>query len=110
MGLLFAFVLSAVVLPAFDSLTTSASNQLCISSCADEHPASTCPLPLPEEEKEEEESRDDKSFSFCTLFISVELPGATQWACGLTAWQFNHTNTAALSESPIYLAQRALLI
>jgi hypothetical protein len=111
MGLLIAFLLSAVVLPAFSASQILNSNaKLQISGSADAHSTPNTPLPLPEEEKEEEESRSDKGYSFAVLTITLELEKLGTIQNGPTTWEFNHTNTTALSNLPIYLAQHLLLI
>jgi hypothetical protein len=106
-----AFLMSAVVLPAFSvSQVLGGNTKLSITNHPDAHTAPGIPLPLPEEEKEEEENRTDRadSFAFALFFIETEL--APICCSGPTTWEFNHTNASALSNLPIYLGKQSLLI
>jgi hypothetical protein len=109
-GLLLAFVLSAVVVPAFSADRDSDSNnQLHLTSNQDSHSTPNIPLPPPEEEKEEE-SRTDKSHSYALILFSVVFELQLGVQTGPTTWAFNHTNASALTEFPLYLAKQSLLI
>jgi hypothetical protein len=109
-GLLLAFLLSAVVMPAFGAERTfDSEKQLQLSSDQDSHSAPNTPLPFPEEEKEEE-SRADKNHALVFILFSIvfELQSGVQ--SGPTTWEFNHTNASALTDFPLYLAKQSLLI
>ena len=109
-GLLLAFLLSAVVMPAFGAERDfDSEKQLHFTSNQDSHSTPNIPLPLPEEEKEEE-SRADKNHALAFILCSVvfELQSGVQ--TGPTTWEFNHTNASALTDFPLYLAKKTLLI
>jgi hypothetical protein len=109
-GLLLAFLLSAVVMPAFGAERDfDSEKQLHFTSDHDSHSTPNIPLPIPEEEKEEE-GRADKNHALAITLYSVvfELQPGVQ--TGPTTWEFNHTNASALSDFPLYLAKQSLLI
>ena len=110
LGLLAAFLLSSIVLPAFgEAQNFDAHSKEQISNTTDPHSTPQSPLPLPEEEKEEE-SRDHKDYPLAAIEFVIEFELLNLVQAGPTTWEFNHTNSASLSDFPIYLGQHSLLI
>jgi hypothetical protein len=109
-GLLLAFLLSAVVMPAFGAEREfDSEKQLHFTSNQASHSSPNIPLSPPEEEKEEE-SRTDKNHAFALALLSVVFELSSAGQSGPTTWEFNHTNASALSDFPLYLAKQSLLI
>lgn len=109
MGLLLAFMLSAVVIPAFGSTQEKSDSKIHLTDTTDAHTSQGVPLTLPGE-KEEEESRTDKQHTFVLTLFSVVFEKQAVSPAEPTTWAFNHSNASALSDFPIYLAQHLLLI
>jgi hypothetical protein len=110
MGLLMAFFMSAVVIPAIGATPElNSDNKTHFAAGVDAHTSQGLPLPL-SEEKEEEESRTDKHHTFILIFFSVVFERQAVSPAEPTTWAFNHTNASALTKFPLYLAKQSLLI
>lgn len=109
LGLLVAFLLSAVVGPAI-SFTPEFNNSITphFTDGEDSHSTPASPLPFPEEEKEEENSDKNHSFDFALTHAVYEQVSPKE--SGPTTWEFNHTNATALTNLPLYLAKQSLLV
>lgn len=109
-GLLLAFFVSAVVIPTIGiAPELSLDNKTHFTAGVDIHTSQGLPLPL-SEEKEEEESRADKHHTFILTLFSVVFEKQAFSPAEPTTWAFNHSNTSALSEFPLYLSKQSLLI
>jgi hypothetical protein len=110
LGLLVAFFMSAVVIPAIGATPElNPDNKTHFAAGVDSHASQGLPLPL-SEEKEEEESRTDKHNTFILTLFSIVFEKQAISPAEPTTWAFNHTNASALTEFPLYLSKQSLLI
>ena len=110
LGLIVAFLHSALILPLADSPgKVSTKRDITISSSSDSHSSQNGPISLPGEEKEEENRAEkDSKFAFEVLDSTFEYSLNLQ--IETVSFQFDLTRTSLQSDTPLYLLKQSFLI